>query len=451
MKHTATIVFLLLFSNAYHTIAQSCFVQTRLDRRSVYAQQPFKVTFTVYTATWFTAPLDFDNIQVPDAFILPFDRTTPGMFTIGSKQYAGIQFYFIVFPYKPGSFTIPAIRITAHTPPEGRSTAQEIKLSSKPESFVVKPTPADFTGSSWFVAKNVSLSETWNKPLGHLKAGDVVKRTIAINAQGTLPQFIPGVGKDSLNWASVYADDPQLTDTRDAYDANGIRRQTFTYLLEKDGSFTLPAQTITWWNPYAGKVYSKSIAAKHIQVQPNPNLGILTTLRDSLHATAAVTAPAPQKKGPLLIWGIAWYWFVLIAAGALLVLYVLIRKIWRMVNALIQWRKRILQSEGYWFAKLQYSAWKPDVLLRNLYRWWDRSGITHNDASFTQALQADHAQQLKQETEAWFQSHYGHEAINPPDKHGWRKALRLFRKNRQQQQQIPHTDIAPRQEPWEEV
>src|ERR1700761_6052378 len=124
-----TMLVLLSLCAVLITKAQvTCFAQTQLDRNSVYAQQPFKVTFTVLTATWYTAPLQFDDIQIPNAFVIPFDRTQSGMFTVAGKQYPGLQFYFIIFPYVPGSYTIPPIKIVATTPAVGEGVAQKVIL-----------------------------------------------------------------------------------------------------------------------------------------------------------------------------------------------------------------------------------------------------------------------------------------------------------------------------------
>src|SRR5579862_3326915 len=77
-----------------------CYADVVLDRNSVYVQQPFRVTITVYTATWYTAPLQFNNLQIPHAFIIPFDQTVPGMFNFNNKPYAALTFYYIVLDRK---------------------------------------------------------------------------------------------------------------------------------------------------------------------------------------------------------------------------------------------------------------------------------------------------------------------------------------------------------------
>src|SRR5262245_51470016 len=126
---------LLLFTGMLigtHTVAQiDAFVQVRINKRTVYAQEPIRATVTVYTATWFTQPLDFDNLQIPNAFIIPFSRTMPGMYTINGNQYAGLEFYYLIYPYKPGHYEIPAINVVAETPPKGDYKGKRVTLKSK--------------------------------------------------------------------------------------------------------------------------------------------------------------------------------------------------------------------------------------------------------------------------------------------------------------------------------
>jgi hypothetical protein len=114
-------------------------------------------------------------------------------------------------------------------------------------------------------------------------------------------------------------------DTRDDYDANGVRTQTFTYLLEKEGDFVLPAATTQWWNPYSRRVFERSTDAIKIHVAANPNLGILATIKDSLTAKQPVATVAAITQRPL---SYLWYSLVLVCTvrlAALFLLYLVVR------------------------------------------------------------------------------------------------------------------------------
>lgn len=421
------IILFICIAFAVQGKAQSCFAQVSLDRSSVYVQQPFKITITVLTSTWYTAPLDFDNIQIPNAFMLSFDRTTPGMFTVNGKQYAGLQFYFIVFPYKAGNFAVPSINIVATTPPEGTAVSNKVKLKTPARNFVVKPVPASIKGDNWFVAKDVRISERWNKSLTNLKVGDVIERTITVNADGTLPQFIPELDLQQPDFASIYPQDADLADTRNEYDANGRRTQTVIYLLEKPGDFTIPAIPIKWWNPNSSKLYSRTVAAGKIHVAPNPNLGIVQTLKDSLAASKPVQAKEAVKKGPKLYYGLPWYLFFAYVAIGLVICFIVVR-------FLLRWYKKMharylvyKQSETYWFRRFMSSSLQLSLLTQRLYAWWDRRGAVKKSSAIKAEMKETDGQ-LMQEWEGYNTVLFQEENINATAGSDFKKKIQAYRK-----------------------
>jgi hypothetical protein len=426
-----------------------CFAEIALDRTSVYVQQPFKVTITVLTATWYTAPLDFDNIQIPNAFTLPFDQTTPGMFTVRGNQYAGLQFYFIVFPYTAGTFKIPPIHIVATTPPKGSYTAVKVKLSTPPRSFTVKPVPDKLKGSNWLVAKNVFIKEHWNKSLQHLKVGDVIERTISIDAKGTLPQFIPPLHNASLHFASEYLQDPELDDERTDYDANGRLTQSMVYLLEKEGDFEIPPVEITWWNPLNSKLYKRAAPGVKIKVQPNPQLGMMTTLKDSLAATQTSLKATIPSKGPLHIAGIPWYWFTLYLLAAGLLLYLITRWSIRLYRSISTWRIAYRQSEQYLFRQLRFFSSTAATFVRNLYRWWDSSHQPDKRSSITSTWRAHRETVLRDEWNTITQALYGPQQQGVGDMTLFKKNLSQYHKKKNRNS-FPYTEklVSENQLPW---
>lgn len=418
-----------------------------MDNHSVYAQQPFKATFTVLTATWYTAPLQFENLQIPNAFIIPFDQTQPGMFDINGKKYAGLQFYYIVFPYKPGNYTIPSIKITATTPPEGEAVAKEIIIATAPQNFVVKPTPSNFTGD-WFVAKDVIITQQWKRPLSNLKVGDVIERTIVTNAKGTLPQFIPELKTDSLNWASVYPQDAALKDTRDEYDANGVRTQTFTYLLEKEGDYMLPAAVIKWWNPYSKKLFQRSTGAVKIHVAANPDLGILATIKDSLNAAKPVVAEEKKSTGPYLIYGIPWYWFTLYALAALLFIYILIKLCIRLYKRVHRQYINYVNSEVYWFRKFEKSSLQFPGILQQLYNWWDRFKTPVASSSIKEETIKQDGAKIADELEILYKNVFEEDNMQAEANAALKENIKTYRKRIIQEGAVKTDMIDERQQSW---
>jgi BatD DUF11 like domain len=422
------LIVLLMCINLMVDAQVNCFVQTQMDRSTVYAQQPFKVTINVLTATWYTAPLEFDNFQIPNAFIMPFDKTVPGMFDIKGQKYAGLTFYYIIFPYKEGRYTLPPINIVATTPPVGDYKAIRVNIKMQPLSYIVKPVPKGFSSDSWFVAKDVSIEEKWNKSLSKLKVGDVISSTIIINAKGTLPQFIPELKADNLGWAGVYPQPATLTDTRDEYDANGQRVQSVTYLLEKEGDFTFPQASVEWFNPLNSRVYKRNTPLIKIHVAANPNLGILKTAKDSLKATLPVKASINVKKGPYLIYGIPWYYFALYSIAAICLLYFIIRFLVKIYGKVSNWRKAYLLSEKYWFSKFTHSSVALPKLLNNLYAWWDRFPVAHKSASLQKDAESRNEIDIDEQLAAYYKQEYADGNLDAKAETNFKTSMKKYRK-----------------------
>ncbi len=449
VKFFIQFLFVTLLGLTQQTHAQNCFAHVDLSRRSVYVQQSFRVTITVYTSTWFTAPLEFGHLQIPNAFIIPFERTIPGVFHVNGKQYAGVQFYYIVFPYKAGDFSIPPVEITAHTPPEGSSTAQSIVLHTEVQKFTVRDVPDKMKEyGDWFVAKDVSLQQHWSKPLKDIKAGDVVKRTVTVNAKGTLPQFIPDLSaQEKVDWASTYPQEAALKDTRDEADANGSRTQTVTYLFEKEGDFVMPAIRIAWWNPFTNQTHVKTIDTVRIHVAANPNLGILKTLKDSLQATQQIDAQKTAQKGPVLILGMRWYTFAGVLLAALLLVYILTRLTMRLIRYLKRNYQAYRVGENYLFHRFLHSSNNAKSFLNSLYAWWD-SLLRKKSASVTNALKSDRQDELANELQQFYAMAYN-DSNTGVDSKAIKKSLKKYRKQKKQRDSVPHTPgIADVQKEW---
>ncbi|MGO4291991.1 BatD family protein [Chitinophaga sp. RAB17] len=427
----------ILFCAAALQAQVKCFAKVELDRSDVYIQQPFKVTYTVLTSTWYTQPLEFDNIQIPAAFVIPFTKAQPGRFTDNGTEYSGIQFYFIVFPYKAGVFSVPSITINAATPPEGSAVSSKITLHTTPVSFVVKPVPRSLpAGEDWLVARDILLSSRWNKPLTNLKVGDVIERTLTIDASGTLPQFIPPMADRKVSWAEVYPGKVSLQDMRDEYNANGERVQTSSWLLTQAGEFELPSESISWWNPYAARMYTRSIPAVKLSIAPNPGLGMLTTLKDSLAKTAAPTQSA--KKGPFLIAGMIWYKALALGVAGLLLLGFLLKAVLYLSLKIKNARKHYLQSEAYWFRRLMRTTTANGNVSTQIYQWWDRWPAIPKNPAIGATLQEQQEDAVATEWAGYEAAVYGQGGMDKSEVEKLKHSFRQYRRRNKRRHSAGH-------------
>jgi len=361
-----SILLIVNFIGVMSAFAQvNVFATAKLDRNSVYPQQPIKASITVYTETWFTKPLNIENIQVSNAFLFPFKRTLSAMREINGKKYASLEFYYLIFPYQEGNYVLPEVRIGVESPPVGDYKGQSIQVNTQSLPFAVKELPDAFAGESWFVANDVSISEKWNRSLNDLKVGDVVERTIQVNAKGTLPNFIPDLNIEEEDFANVYKKSPEIEDKRSNQSANGLKSQTFLYLFNKSGTYSIPEVRIDWWNPYASRAYFKLISEQEITVAENPDLGMLATLQDSLSQVQTIDVGQQVTE-------VSWlekYWTYVIAGILCLPILIYARRLLlRWMIHLKNLRDKRINSESYAFQHLITK--KGQDFDFALHQWW---------------------------------------------------------------------------------
>lgn len=343
----------------------NAFATVKMWPRTVYPKQPIKVTIEVFSPTWFAEPLDFENLVVGNCFIVPFTRTIPSVQYINKKQYSALTFYYLVFPYTEGELVMPSLTINASIPLEGDYNGRPVVLKTKSQTFKVKPVPDKISPDQWFVANNVYISEKWSKSFDDLKVGDMIERTIIVKAIGTLPGFIPDLAVKDLSFASVYPKDPEFDEKRSDKTISGIRTQKILYLFEDQGSFVIPEVEIAWWNSYAGRMYSKKLPKKEITVSMNDDLGILTSIKDSLEVDNNAENQE-AKQAPLLTKKRLFLGSILIVGLVLLSLLIIL-----IVRRTKKWAEIRQESEKRAFDRLLHGLNTSDKTLQHqLYYDW---------------------------------------------------------------------------------
>ncbi len=368
VKHYIITSFLLIILLSTKTQAQSCFARVSVSPRQGVVRQPFQVTISVYTSTWYTAPLQFQNLQIENAFILPYTRTTPSVSYIDKNRYSTLSFYYIVYPFVEGEVSIPSLQIVATTPLDGDYKGVPVEVSTKEQRIQVKSVP-DLEGLEvWNVATNMELTEKWDKDLNNIKVGDVINRTIYQYASGTLPNFIKQQDVTEIEGVSIYASEPNFKERRTESSINGELTQRVAYLFEKEGSVTIPRQQVLWYNPETKKIHKRNLPERKIQVQANPDLAMLTSLKDSLDALNATADIKQEQKEPF-----PWKKVIIAMLLGLTLSYYTLKYLFKLIKWILARRNTYLLSEKYklrCFYKVLFSR-NRQASIKALYIWFD--------------------------------------------------------------------------------
>jgi len=240
---------LLLIACASQLYAQKIWSQVTLDRASAYVGQPVEVRITVYTSTWFTSGIDPGNIKVNGAYTIYF-RPVSRSFQQGGQNYAGVELIYHVFPYRNEDVIFPSLDIEVESPPEGDFKGVKRTLKSAEKRIRVKPIPPNFSDEQWLVATGLTVTDNWSGNRQKVKVGDVLVRSIARTAYGTVGQLIPPIAWDSLPGISMYPARTNVENHETKTAIRATRTETMRYLFEEEGEITLPEMVFSWYNPY---------------------------------------------------------------------------------------------------------------------------------------------------------------------------------------------------------
>ena len=136
--------------------------------------EPLVVTITVYTSTWFTEPPIFEEIQVKGALMAKLEaRNSATSVTIGRTQYPAIRQKFVVYPNVLGENVLPSFNVTTTCPPEGDYKGRKRTVATKGRTFNVLPPPDNVDTANWLAAYDLTIRESWSRPLENFLTGDV--------------------------------------------------------------------------------------------------------------------------------------------------------------------------------------------------------------------------------------------------------------------------------------
>ena len=348
----------------------------RFNKKTVMVGEPLVVTITVYTSTWFTEPPVFSEIQIPGSLMIRLEnRVGAKTVTIGRKQYPAIEQVFVVYPTAVGKNILPPFTVTTHCPPEGDFKGIERIITTTERSFEVLAPPEGIDTSKWLSAYNVTLSDTWDRPLSNLKAGDVLERRVAIRATGAVAALIPPLDLIEIDFGSTYPKTPILGNLQNASSFTGSRTEIITYLIEKPGEHTFPQINMEWFNLKEKKIASKQIKPIAIEVADNPDLEFILSRQKALQEELAKEEePEIIEKKPFEFMGMNWWQLVLVILGIISVLNLLVRGIKKLKVHLEVKKKQQLTSEKRYFELFQEACKTKETksIIRQLFFWYDR-------------------------------------------------------------------------------
>lgn len=301
------------------------FIDSEVDTETPYVQAQVLLTLRIYHSVSLFDDSTLSGLDIPDARVESLGAPRNFERLINGVRHGVIEVRYAIFPQHSGELDIPSqlFSATALQPGgNGRSGARSgrlVQVRSPNITLQVRPIPADYpAGAPWLPARSLTLTQTWQPDPGiDLFSGEPLTRTLSLTAEGLNASQLPAL--QSLTGDPVqdrqlrqYADQPHLQTELSDNGIRGSRHDSAALVALQEGTWTLPALEVPWWNTEADRLETASLDSVVLNISRDADFASVNT-----PAAFAQTAPA-----------LLWPWQVasaLLGLGLVVCLYLLYR------------------------------------------------------------------------------------------------------------------------------
>ncbi|MEO5829477.1 MAG: BatD family protein, partial [Rhodanobacter sp.] len=258
--------------NASVASSKDVFMESQVNPAQGYVGQQF----TYVTRLYYANRIGGDAPQPPQVAgveISPLGKGLNYDAERGGRSYRVLEQRYAVTPQHAGKVEIPPVDFEGQAadprdPDSFFGATVSVSASAPAQVIEVKAAPADFGGSAWLPARELSLSlDGWPTTQDAApRVGQPLNLTMNLQASGLSYEALPVLSLPPLDGATVYPDKPVTGNRQDGEWITGRRQQSFAIVPERAGPLTIPATTLKWWNVVSDRMEVAQIPARTITV-----------------------------------------------------------------------------------------------------------------------------------------------------------------------------------------
>jgi hypothetical protein len=313
------------------TAHRDVFMESQVEPNHGYVGQQLSYVVRLFFAT----SISDGSLEAPQLNGLQFNKIgDDANYSVerGGRQYHVLERRYAVVPQHAGSVEIPELNFqgVAMDPSDPDSffgARKPVSASAPAVSIEVKPTPADWGGTAWLPARQLTLTlDGLPDAQNPVRVGQPLNLTMNLQATGLPADTLPALSLPPLDGATVYPDKPSTTSRNDGPWIVGQRQEAFAVVPNRAGTLTIPATTLKWWNVLTDRMEVAQIPAHSFTVLPPMGGSDVQTAKPAESSTVAPTiASAPATATAA---NTPWRWIAL-GSIALWLISLLAWLLWR--------------------------------------------------------------------------------------------------------------------------
>jgi hypothetical protein len=226
----------------------------------------------IATDRWLTAGTQIGLFEVDNAIVLRrknlatnFTRRTNG------ETWTHQRWEITLYPQKSGQFVIPPIAVTLQI---SASTNNNVRgtLLTQPHRFnAALPSPYLTEDTPWVAGEDMTLTQSWSqKEEAPLVVGDAIERTITLAGKNISAMLFPILTPATTPQAQLYTAPETLTDSQNRGEYTAKRIDSYTYIVQHNGTITLPPIRLQWWDTQAQQLVTLKAPGAEWHIRHTP-------------------------------------------------------------------------------------------------------------------------------------------------------------------------------------
>ena len=246
-------------------------VRTRIEASGeTWVGEAVPLNVEVIVPSWFTGAPRFPELDVPNAVTLSPEPAVNFVVQSQSKTFSAQGRRYLIFPQVKGRYTVPSAKVeVTYAMPDGKPSSPKI-LASVPVQFEARVPPGAEGAKYFLTTDRFQLRQSFDRKLEGLKVGDALTRTVEMTAEGTVGISLPPLKFEAPEGVRLYPGTPRVSEKAERGKIEATRTESATYVLEKEGHYTIPEIVITWWNPQTKEMNKARLRAMDLNVRENP-------------------------------------------------------------------------------------------------------------------------------------------------------------------------------------
>ena len=211
--------------------------------------------------------------EVAGATVQPVGEPVSGNRRVNGRILGVIESEYVLFADQPGSLSIPAaeVMVRMQIPSFGRGRPTGIPVRSPEITLEVRPPPNAYPANKpWLAARDLSITSEFDTTSATI--GEPLTFEVRIIADPALASQIAPLNLVFPSSIKSYAESPRLEDQSQSGSIRGQRLERYSLVPTQAGIFTLPEVRMTWWDTSEERVRESSLAAREIEILPDPEL-----------------------------------------------------------------------------------------------------------------------------------------------------------------------------------